>query len=108
MFHVGQKVVCINDGPSSFTPNAVWRDGEKIVKGIIYTVRRSHFFEGIPCLWLNEVTRSNAARTRWGDDVGYGQWRFRPLIERKTDIGFAILKKICDDTDTKVPQRESA
>lgn len=89
MFHVGQKVVCIDaDGPTfEGVPHVHWRPSEKIVNGTIYTVRKVYVdSRGAPCLWLNEVQRSPESQSRFGPTVGYGQHRFRPLAERKTDI----------------------
>lgn len=86
-FHVGQKVVCVNNGNSLNTPNAKWRDGERPAIGAVYTVRSIHLHEiGGQTLWLNEICRCDEAVREYGPSVGYGSYRFRPVIERKTDI----------------------
>lgn len=87
-FHVGQKVVCVDaDSPvPGEAPDSVWGTGEAVVTGQTYTVRRFYLRKGHPTLWLDEVCRNPSSVVHWGVDVGYGAWRFRPVIERKTDI----------------------
>lgn len=82
-FYRDQKVVCV-DARSGI---GIWRSEEEPIEGQIYTVRRCFITElGNEVVWLNEIARCAAARYQWGDDVGYGVYRFRPLCERKTDI----------------------
>jgi hypothetical protein len=82
MFRVGQKVVCVNvDSPpkealSSFSPLPL-----DLVKGAIYTVtsvgvRHPCDLTNQPCVTLAE---KHARQPYWAS-------RFRPLVERKTDI----------------------
>lgn len=88
-FHVGQKVVCIDDSGhiNANGRRGTWEDGDAPKVGAIYTVRRSFTNEdGDAILWLDEIRRGPIARKEWGDDVGYGADRFRPVVERKTDI----------------------
>jgi hypothetical protein len=89
MFRVGQKVVCV-DAETLF-PHRLgtgsFQIDEALVNGAIYTVRRDFIdHEGDRILWLEEVKRNERAKTFWGPDAGYGAWRFRPLVERKTSI----------------------
>lgn len=100
-FHVGQKVVCVNAGllPGQ-PPYTEWDEGEALVEGKIYTVRRCFVEDGRLILWLDEVARSRRARLAWGNNVGYGACRFRPLIELKTDI--SIFKRILERPDMEI------
>lgn len=76
MFHVGQKVVCIDDHILPGEP------GPYVIRNAVYTIRSINeeppwitllFFE-LPPVWVP------------GWCTGYGIYAFRPLIERKTDI----------------------
>lgn len=98
-FRVGQKVVCIDGEPFG---NSRWwyAEGEVPVEGSIYTIARMHVDQaGYLIFGLLEIRRCEAARNRWGNDVGYGAFRFRPADE--TDI--SIFTKILDDVNHKVP-----
>lgn len=88
MFRVGQKVVCIDSPTSDVRPP--WREFPR--KGAVYTVRgdRPHFE---PSILLEEIISD----VGWdGYEAGFAARRFRPIVERKTDIGFAheILRKV--------------
>lgn len=72
MFQAGQKVVCIDDS----------NQGVFIRVGEIYTI---------------QSISPDGKYLRVGSfGAGHYHWRFRPLVERKTDIGFAheILRKV--------------
>ncbi len=86
-FRVGQKVVCVDDGGSVGT----WVGGEDIYKGAVYTIHSTFSFEGDKFVRLFEVKRSRQCTEKWGHD-GYGAHRFRPIVERKTDI--SIFKRM--------------
>ena len=85
MFYVGQKVACVD-------ADAVEGDGRvRLREGRIYTVRKiaTHsvrwfrlpkFKDEHRVVWLEEIT------DRPGDDTPYCVLRFRPVVERKTDI----------------------
>lgn len=73
-FHVGQRVVCVDDSPSS--------DGwPSLVKvGAIYTIDEAfEHWSGRPGVTLYEVKP-------WPHNSGWHAHRFRPITERKTDI----------------------
>ena len=75
-FHVGQKVVCVD--------NSDWET--RLVSGGVYTVTAIAPAHGEIFVGLAE-TPSKAGL----------QWRacrFRPLVTRSTDTGFAILEDI--------------
>ncbi len=84
-FYVGQKVVCVDDEPGGYPGNAPNLAGLK--SGAIYTVRalREHDHSGNMGLLLCEIIRPILS-----DDCGREQpfyiRRFRPAVERKTDI----------------------
>lgn len=66
MFHVGQKVVCVD----ASLPANLWHREHPLILREIYVVR--HLF--IKCIDID------------GSRRGWQNWRFRPLVERKTDI----------------------
>jgi len=75
-FRVGQKVICVDDGPDPRCPSRDWKNGDKPTLGWIYTViGHDEPFLDRPCIFIN----------------GYEHWsflarRFRPLVKHKTDI----------------------
>jgi hypothetical protein len=92
MFHVGQKVVCLDDSSESL-------DGTKFIeKDAIYTIRWVGIFDlgGIIvptlCLRLAGINRGEGvwdirhSNREAAYDMPYRATRFRPVIERKTDI----------------------
>jgi hypothetical protein len=99
MFYVGQKVVCVD--ASSGNGTLCWGEkSETLIEGNVYTIRRCFYTDyarkGVPELivWLDEIARSALSRHLWGQDAGYAARRFRPLIEKKTDISvFTSLLK---------------
>lgn len=83
MFFVGQKVVCVNDDTEEFkTPGHKWTcRGFILKKGEIYTIRSLETgIDNHPTMKLVEVA------DRSERDKGYRRERFRPLVEKKTDI----------------------
>jgi len=105
MYRSGQKIVCVYDG---LYPGYIrgFSASEQIVKGEIYTVLRSIVDDdGDEILHLHEVCRDEESRTIWGDSAGYVATRFRPLIERKTDTGMAVLEQIRRDVESYVPHK---
>lgn len=78
-FHVGQKVVCINDTPWNSPLLGTLR------RGCIYTIRWIGIHLGQPCVKVDEILRPCGLDIS-PDDTPFLSRRFRPLIERKTDI----------------------
>lgn len=80
MFHVGQKVVCVDaDEPRRLI--GVW-DAE-LVKGAVYTVTRVGLIhpndpDSLPCILVAEIERLQC-EPLWAH-------RFRPLEKSQTDI----------------------
>lgn len=103
MFHIGQKVVCVDDSypPEDmdfFCVDGVERrltgDLDGLSRGRIYTIRSLgvSFVTGEPVLRLEEILREIGPSDP--NEPGFHASRFRPLIERKTDTGFSILEEI--------------
>lgn len=67
MFRVGQEIVCVDD---SLAANP-WHRANPLVKNQIYVVRA---LAGIGCIKIDDSRRA------------WQNWRFRPLVARKTDI----------------------
>ena len=104
MFYVGQKVVCVDNKPridaDHFGPFRRTFPMPLTI-GEIYTVRgfdrNGSYDYG---LYLIECRSTYPAR-RDGTERGFYSSRFRPLVERKTDI--SIFTKILDKTKSKEP-----
>lgn len=88
MFRVGQKVVCID------------AKGHRLIKtGQVYTIRQVGLVawtDGSAAVRLEEICRGPRDRCDGsrGDDTPYYARRFRPVIERKTDI--SIFTRMLD------------
>jgi hypothetical protein len=80
MFRVGQKVVCVDD--SYFE--------DQITKGKIYQVHSIAIAYGDVWIRLCEV---------YPENDGYRRRRFRPIVERKTDI--SIFKSMLTSAGKK-------
>ncbi len=74
-FRVGQKVVCVDDIPS---PGKVWYT-QKPTVGHVYTVSGHGvgYYGDYPVIFVAELNNPL---------IGYRETRFRPIVERKTDI----------------------
>lgn len=95
MFRVGQKVVCVWR-----KPNMKWPGTLPTVVGAIYTVRgiewiSAPYSEGHPGLYLEELRNEVRMTTEGMWEPSYRASKFRPVVERSTDITFAheILRK---------------
>jgi hypothetical protein len=107
VFHVGQKVVCVDDRchgrylPPGFSsvPNL-----HGLTAGRVYTVRRVGYIAGsdVFSIWLQEIIRPT--KLIFGithDELPFAAARFRPLVERKTDI--SIFTAMLNSSRKKVP-----
>lgn len=88
-FRVGQKVVCVDDGPS------ILGRLTGLVTGAVYTVTAvglTHPIDAqrLPCIEIAERDSPNA----------FWAHRFRPIVERKTDI--SIFTAMLDKTPERV------
>jgi hypothetical protein len=77
-FYVGQKVVCI----SAF----VYPHLSVPIVGQIYTIDRLTQGMNIPGITLVELPN--------GGKLGWWSYKFRPVVEKKTNTGMAILQEI--------------
>lgn len=91
-FHVGQKVICINEDKEVPAGIVLLSSIEHPIKGKIYTIRdlRVSFTTGAPCILVEEMPDQTAAVIFNGElyfaQVLFRQDQFRPLVTRKTDI----------------------
>lgn len=83
-FHVGQKVVCVDDLPSI---NARITRAPSLTKGQVFTIRDMEIWKGVLLVRLVEIV---AAPFDFIDrgwlEPSWRASRFRPIVERKTDI----------------------
>jgi len=91
MFHIGQKVVLVDD--SWHQPN--WHlIPNKPIKGEVYTIRAMYMAdrsEGHMLSFLLEEIQNPPVQWHTGKDEGsFPSYRFRPLVEKKTDISTLI------------------
>lgn len=89
-FKIGQKVVCVDNAPSWGTVSEM--DGLEI--GIVYTIRDfiAHQATGEIGIRLCEIRRKVSGADQY--EQPYWHRRFRPVIERKTETGMAVLREI--------------
>lgn len=89
-FRVGQKVVCILRHPNPF-PDAIYPD-----LGPVYTIREINEWSYGTLVMLNEIDNSHLVGKLGRLEPGFIASAFRPIVERKADIGFAheILRKV--------------
>jgi len=80
-FRVGQKVVCVDD---SDWVASLLNMPNRPVRGRVYTVRG--LYEN--AIYLEEISNPPQARWKNGDvaEACFFARRFRPVVERKTDI----------------------
>jgi hypothetical protein len=97
MFRIGQKVVCVDDSQTDYVgiPESKWiKDLNGLTLGAVYTIRRIGYEEiwarDVLCLWLDEIIRPVDRGSTY--EPGYAATRFRPAVQRKTDI--SIFKKL--------------
>lgn len=94
---VGDCVVCVD---SESNPGSIWRSGEELTEGAVYTIREIRvggLTESV-CFLLNELRRKCEYRT---DHLfGYRATRFRPVHDTTTQV--ELLKRICLNTPEAV------
>lgn len=89
-FYVGMKVVCVDAGPN------FWGEPVPLVENQIYVIRgivSKPDCDGDTGLHLVGVEH----RPNRTGCSSFKASRFRPLIERSTETGMAILRKVADD-----------
>lgn len=103
-FRVGQKVVCVDD-----LTNFECGKLAELHRGRVYTVRKVGLQDVAgdlkPAVWLEEARRDSDWIIFPGHelqivDFGFRASRFRPVVERKTDI--SIFKALLTPSKEKV------
>lgn len=109
-FYVGQKVVCVDDSPSS--GHRAFHINMPICRGTIYIIRWVGMCpEGLPGVKLEGIKR---LYTLPSPDSPFRSARFRPLEEKKSDIsifreiarGVSDGKPIIEDAEWRAPTPE--
>lgn len=102
MFHAGQKVVCVDDGPHKNQRARRTGISVPLKRGKVYEI--AHVTPPDPKgqlgVILVGVGGSRVFHSRLGYELGWGASRFRPVVTRKTDISVF--------TEILGPQREPA
>lgn len=104
MLRVGQKVVCVDVEPKN--PRRV-PVTECLKLGAVYTIRTVGDFPwpldrvAGAAVWLAEIHRHDPHPEFV--DYPFAASRFRPVVERGTETGMAILRRIADDVREKIP-----
>lgn len=99
MFYVGQKVECVDDTHPQNRPLGLLKAKST------YTIRWIGQFRGRLCVRVDEIIRP-CGNDRTPFDTPYYSSRFRPIVERKTDI--SVFTQILDDVNTRAPAQERA
>jgi hypothetical protein len=100
MFHVGQKVVCLKEGPWVATYGGPCPAGSFPVNGEVVTIREIVRHDGRGFLRFHEHRNP----VHWGGpETAFAAERFRPIIERKTDISCFV--RILDKVNSKQPAK---
>lgn len=105
-FQVGQKVVCIDDSEPDFISTVAQVVGgmDGLRKGATYTIRSvfvDPFYNAV-CVRIVEIQRLPLSVVRGVRyEGGYDPARFRPVIERKTDI--SIFTALLTSQPEQVP-----
>jgi hypothetical protein len=112
MFHIGQKVVCVNDivkfplgSKRTGHDGTVWTSTGNmggLRAGAVYTIRGFSLcpVDNAPTVLLEEIMREEIMRYGVSQgEAGYCISRFRPVIEKKTDI--SIFTRILDDVSKR-------
>lgn len=103
-FRVGQPVVCIDDMTNTTNTKL-----PEITAGQVYVIRRIgrinvpeiDFCDVEDSLWLEGIDRFITLSVHVTVDLGFRMSRFRPVVERKTDI--SIFTNMLHTQRTRVP-----
>ncbi len=99
-FHVGQEVVCVNNGP-------ILDDGRLAAPAFAYGMEAKKVYKITQVQDEYVGIEGVQGHFRKGD-VGWHHSRFRPVVKRSTEAGVAALKKIAEDATKKERVRDSA
>lgn len=93
MFRVGQKVICVDDWQSKFPPY----EPCPLTRGRIYTVTKSWLYkQRHPVVLVAEIKKPKS-------HCGFDATRFRPIVDRKTDI--SIFTEMLKPNTPKVEKK---
>lgn len=104
MFYVGMKVVCVDASDLDHVylhPLGLLGSGglDGLAEGQIYTVRAvTTGHGGVLCLCLHEIRRD--IDHVLGKEAAYAARRFRPVVDRPTDI--SIFTRMLNPSDEQV------
>ena len=104
MFYVGQKVICVDASisdkylPAVPSYNSWVNDLDGLTEGVVYTIAGTADFFGAPVVFVAEIKRPPHSD---GSESGYAAARFRPVVQKKTDI--SVFTKMLKDTKAKEP-----
>ncbi len=104
----GAKVVCVDaDSPAKGVRSREgrgWGVGENPVEGQVYIVSSAWLDrEGIAVAEFFGLVRSNESCRQWDEHLGYGLWRFRPLVTRSQEQD--IAEHFSHHRDQRVPEK---
>lgn len=92
-FQVGDRVVCINDEKKAFRlPGMSYQEDmglDGLTSGVVYVIRdvfEHPVIAGAIMVRLVEITRPPVSNRRLHIEAGFHVGRFRPVVDRKTDI----------------------
>lgn len=87
-FVVGQKVVLVRDFDPGVRADAAQDNIILPEKGAVYTIRDIGLYCDEPIVWLNEIVNEPRFYIDIFDvaEQGFDATRFRPVVEKKTDI----------------------
>ena len=93
-FHVGQKVICVNDIFTITSHNIV---PNRPVKGCVYTIRGFDIYPPLvgTAIWLEEIINPEVDFEEDGvegtQEPSFWAWRFRPIRTTSIDVFTAML-----------------
>lgn len=89
MWHIGQRVVCIDD---VFDERFVRIADGLPIKGMVYTIRTIREIDGEIGFLLHEIKNKEFQFLNAYGEQGFLSKRFKPLDEKRIDIFRAMLK----------------
>jgi len=95
MFHVGQLVVCVDDGKNRMGPQNRRHVLHGLKKGIVYTIRwvgMSPDHGLYLCVRVVEITRP--IYLHLNEEIPFCAARFRPVVETRLDVFREMLAPV--------------
>lgn len=97
-FVVGEKVVCVRLGGRGYGCEV------KPVVGGVYTVRELISLNGEAQIRLVEIVNDVLHYKEGRIEAAWAAYRFRPLVERKTEAGMAVLRSILTNAPSRISE----